>query len=86
MNKLQLFRILRRHIKLAEKRSVAYEQNKTAKVLLYIGGAFVILYLVFIAIMLALLANTSSSTTPYEFIFGLMPFFLAVDFGFRFIS
>lgn len=86
MNKLQLFRTLRRHIKLAEKRSVAYEQNRTAKVLLYIGGAFVILYLVFIAIMLALLANTSSSTTPYEFIFGLIPFFLAVDFGFRFIS
>lgn len=86
MNKLHLFRALRRHLKLAEKRSVAYEQNKVAKVLLYIGGSFVVLYLVFIAIMLSLIANTSSSQTPYEFLFGLLPFFLAVDFLFRFIS
>lgn len=76
MNKLHLFRALRRHLKLAEKRSVAYEQNKVAKVLLYIGGSFVVLYLVFIAIMLSLIANTSSSQTPYEFLFGLLPFFL----------
>lgn len=86
MNKLQLFRALRSHIKLAEKRSVAYEQNRVAKVLLYIGGSFVVLYLVFIAIMLALVANTSSSQTPYEFLFGLSPFFLAADFLVRFIS
>lgn len=86
MNKLHLFRALRHHIKLAEKRSVAYEQNKVAKVLLYIGGSFVVLYLVFIAIMLALIANTSSSQTTYEFLFGLLPFFLAADFLVRFIS
>lgn len=86
MNKLHLFRALHHHIKLAEKRSVAYEQNKVAKVLLYIGGSFVVLYLVFIAIMLALIANTSSSQTTYEFLFGLLPFFLAADFLVRFIS
>ena len=86
MNKLHLFRALRHHIKLAEKRSVAYEQNKVAKVLLYIGGSFVVLYLVFIAIMLALIANTSSSQTTYEFLFGLLPFFLSADFLVRFIS
>lgn len=86
MNKLHLFRALRHHIKLAEKRSVAYVQNKVAKVLLYIGGSFVVLYLVFIAIMLALIANTSSSQTTYEFLFGLLPFFLAADFLVRFIS
>lgn len=86
MNKLHLFRALRHHIKLAEKRSVAYEQNKVAKVLLYIGGSFVVLYLVFIAIMLALIANTSSSQTTYEFLFRLLPFFLAADFLVRFIS
>lgn len=86
MNKLHLFRALRHHIKLAEKRSVAYEQNKVAKVLLYIGGSFVVLYLVFIAIMLSLIANTSSSQTTYEFLFGLLPFFLAADFLVRFIS
>lgn len=87
MNKLQLFRLLRNHRRLAEKRSAAYEQNRAAKVLIYIGGAFVLLYLMFIAVMLALIANdTESPYTPYEFIFGLAPFFLTADFLFRFIA
>ena len=86
MNKLQLFRALRRHVRLSERRSVAYEQNKAAKVLLYIGGAFVFLYLVFISILLALVANSSGSHTPCEFLFGLLPFFMAVDFLVRFMS
>ena len=84
MNKLQLLRLLRKHVKLAEKRSLAYEQNKVAKVLInYIGGAFVFAYLVFIAIIMALIANDSSSYTPYELLFGIAPFFLLADFLFR---
>ncbi len=87
MNKLQLLRLLRKHVKLAEKRSLAYEQNKVAKVLInYIGGAFVFAYLVFIAIIMALIANDSSSYTPYELLFGIAPFFLLADFLFRFIG
>lgn len=86
MNKLQLLRVLRKHIKLAEKRSVAYEQNKIAKLFLYIGGAFIIVYLMFIAIILALIANNLSSYTPYELLFGLAPFFLVADFIIRFIG
>lgn len=86
LNKLQLFRLLRRHIRLAEKRSVAYEQNKTAKFLIYLMGAFVIIYMIFIAILLALTANSLDTATPYEFFFGLLPFFLVADFLFRFIG
>ena len=86
MNKLQLLRVLRKHIKLAEKRSVAYEQNKIAKLFLYIGGAFIIVYLMFIAIILALIANNLSSYTPYELLFGLAPFLLVADFIIRFIG
>ena len=87
MNKLQLLMLLRRHVKLSEKRSIAYEQNKVAKVLVYyVGGAFVCLYLVFIAIIMALAAGGTSSYTPYELLFGLAPFFLTADFLLRFLG
>lgn len=84
MNKLQLFRILRRNIKLAQKRSVAYEQNKAAKIFMFIGGTFIFVYLIFISIILALVANDSSTYTPSELLFCLVPFFLVADFFFRF--
>ena len=86
MNKLQLFRLLRRHVKLSEKRSVVYEQNKVAKTIIYVMGAFAMVYMLFISVMLALIANDTESYTPYEFLFGLMPFFLVLDFFFRFIG
>ena len=63
MNRFELFRTLRRHVKLSEKRSATYEQNKTAKVLIYIAAGFVICYLVFIAIMLSLIANSLTDMT-----------------------
>ncbi len=86
MNKLQLFRLLRRHVKLSEKRSVVYEQNKVAKTIIYVMGAFAMVYMLFISVMLALIANDTESYTPYEFLFGIMPFFLVLDFFFRFIG
>ena len=86
MNKLQLLRILRRHIKLGIKRSVAYEQNKVSKFLIYLFGGFALIYLIGIAILISLAANSSTSSTPDEFLFGLMPFFLVADFFIRFIG
>lgn len=86
MNKFQLFRILRRHIKLSEKRSVVYEQNRSAKVIVYVMGAFLVVYMIAIAIILALAANEVQTITPYEFLFGLTPFLITVDFLFRFIA
>lgn len=86
LNRFKLFLLLRRHVRLAERRSVVYQQNKTAKFLVYLMGAFVAVYLVFIAIMLALVANDTDTLTPYEFFFGVAPFMLVADFFFRFIG
>ncbi len=85
MKRLALFKELRRHRKLAEKRALSYRQNKAAKVMIYIGSSLMLLYLIFIAIMLSLVANDSTSVTQLEFIFGLAPFILLIDFGFRFM-
>ena len=86
MNRLTLYRTLRRHIKLSEKRSPVYEQNKTAKILIYILGGFMVVYILFLSVMLAMIANSSSENTPYEFLFGLLPFFLVGDFLMRFLG
>ena len=86
LSKFQLLRILRKHVKLAEKRSVAYELNKAAKFFIYLMWAFAVVYIIFIAIMLALIANDSDTLTPYEFFYGVSPFLLVADFLFRFIG
>ena len=44
MNKFQLYRLLRKNTNLSYKRSPAFEQNKWAKLLIYIGaGMFALL-------------------------------------------
>lgn len=85
MNKLQLYRELRRHIRLAEKRSPVYSNNKAAKIVIWIFGLFTILYIISFGIIWALAANDSTTCTPYEILFGLSPFVLAVDFIARFV-
>lgn len=82
----QLFKELRRHRKLAEKRAVNYEQNKTAKVLIYVLSGFTIAYLMFFAVMFSLAVNSMSTITAAEFIIAAMPFVLIIDFLFRFIA
>ena len=53
MNRLQLYRELRRHVSLSEKRSPVMEQNRTAKIIIYIMSGFMAVYLMFLGIMLA---------------------------------
>ena len=86
MNRLQIIRELRHHRKLAEKRAVNYEQNKTAKYVMWFLGGFVIVYLMFFAVMFSLIANESASVTAIELMMGLAPFILLVDFLFRFLA
>ena len=86
MNRFQIYRTLYRHNKLKERRSPIFEQNKVAKVFMGIGTAFTLLYLVFIAIMLALAANSSSWLEGYELLFAVLPFVLTADFLFRFLA
>jgi hypothetical protein len=86
MTRWELIKTLRQHIKLSAKRNVAFNQNKVGKAIMYFGAAFTILYLMFISVMLALIANSSESRTACELMFGLMPFIFAVDFFFRFMA
>ena len=81
-----LFKALRKHRKLAEKRAINYEQNKTAKVLIYVLSGFMIGYLIFFAVMLAMIANSSESLTAVELMMGIAPFILLIDFLFRFMA
>src|SRR3712207_2870704 len=86
MNRYQPYKPIRRHRKPAERRNINFEQNKSAKFIVWFMGTFTLLYLIFFAIMLALIANDSRSTTTVEFIFAIAPFILALDFFFRFTS
>ena len=85
LSRFSLYRELRKHLKLSERRNVAFEQNKAAKYILYIGGAFVILYLMMFGVIFALAANKSNYLCASELMFGLSPLILTVDFFARFI-
>ena len=52
MNRLELFRLLRRNVKLSEKRSPALEQSMVAKVMMYIGAALMGAYMIFLGSLL----------------------------------
>lgn len=85
MTRFELFKTLRQHMKLSERRSLVWQQNKAAKIFLMIGAGFTILYLMFFAVLLALAANSSTSVTACELMYGFAPFILLIDFLFRFI-
>ena len=86
MKRLDIIRELRRHRKLAEKRAIDYERNKTAKYVLMFLGGFVIVYLIFFAVIFSLVANESTSETAIELMMGISPYILLVDFLFRFVA
>lgn len=86
MKRLEIIRELRRHRKLAEKRAIDYERNKTAKYVLIFLGGFVIVYLIFFAVIFSLVANESTSETAIELMMGISPYILLVDFLFRFVA
>lgn len=85
MTKFELFKALRLHKKLSERRSVAWQQNKAAKILLMIGAGFTIMYLMFFAVIMALAANNSTTVTACELMYGFTPFILLIDFLMRFL-
>lgn len=81
MNRLLLFRLLRRNNKLGYRRSPAFEQSMVAKVLMVLGAGFMAVYLIFFGTMMAMPANEEQEP---GFLLVLMPLFLAIDFGVRF--
>ena len=80
MNKLQLFKLLRKNIKLSEKRSPIFEQNKWAKVLVYFLSALFIIYL----IMYGTIIGSAADGEPGTMI-AAMIIILPIDFLLRFI-
>ena len=86
MTRWQLIKTLRKQMSLSEKRSAAFSQNKIAKVVAYVMTGFAVLYLLFFAVMLALIANSTTDYTACELFFGVMPFVLVIDFFVRFMA
>ena len=46
MNRIELFRLLRRNMKLSEKRNPMFEQNKFGKIFAYLGFAVMSIYFI----------------------------------------
>jgi len=82
MNRLQLFRLLRHNNNLGYRRSPSFEQSMVAKILMLLGGAFFVLYLIIYGTLFATIAISEHEPSM---ILGLMPLMLLVDFGIRFM-
>lgn len=82
MNRLKLFFLLRKQNSLALRRSPAFEQSVVARVMMVLGAGFMVIYLIFIGTMLAMPA--SESHTP-ALLLAMMPLWMAIDFGLRFM-
>jgi len=84
MNRLQIYRELRRHDKLGQKRHPMLEQSMVAKVMMYIGAGLMAIYMVFIGSLFGKIA--AEQETP-AIILGLMVMLLMpLDFLLRFIA
>ena len=86
MNRLQLFLELRRHRRLADRRSLDFSRNKVAKWFVYIISAIMLIYLMGFAVMFSLIVNDDRTTDSVSFIMTVAPFLLTLDFFFRFIA
>ena len=80
MNKLQLFLMLRRNIKLSNRRHPMFEQNKVAIVFTMIGVGFMSIYFIAIGTMMGWGARGGAE----DMIFAVLPIFLILDFFMRF--
>ncbi|MBO5593546.1 MAG: hypothetical protein J5931_02960 [Prevotella sp.] len=80
MNKFKLYRLLRKNTNLSYKRSPAFEQNKWAKVLIYMGGAMFVMYLILYGGIIATTADGEAGR-----MISMMPVILLIDFVLRFI-
>jgi hypothetical protein len=80
MNKIQLFKLLRKNIKLSEKRSPIFEQNKWAKGIAYFMAALFVFYILLYGIIIGMSADGEPGVMITAMI-GILP----IDFLLRFI-
>jgi len=80
MNKFQLYKLLRKNTNLSYKRSPAFEQNKWAKVLIYMGGGLFAIYLILYGAIIGASAHGEAGM-----MIAFAPVWLAIDYLLRFI-
>ena len=80
MNKFKLYRLLRKNTNLSYKRSPAFEQNKWAKLLIYLGAGMFALYLIMYGCIVGMAAKGEAGM-----MLAFAPFYMAIDFLLRFI-
>ena len=80
MNKIQLYRLLRKNTNLSNKRSPIFEQNKWAKAMIYFGAAMFALYMIMYSCIIAMTAEGETGR-----MISFMPLILALDYLFRFV-
>ena len=80
MNRLQLYRLLRKNTNLSYKRSPAFEQNKWAKGLIYFGGAMFAIYLIMYGAIIGMTAKGEAGM-----MIAFAPVYLAIDYLLRFV-
>ena len=81
MNRWKLFLMLRKQNSLAIRRSPAFEQSVVARVMMVIGAGFMIFYLIFLGVVMAMPAAESHH---YTILLAMVPLWLTIDFGMRF--
>ena len=80
MNKFQLYRLLRKNTNLSYKRSPAFEQNKWAKLLIYLGGLLFAIYLIMYGCIIG-----ASAKGEAGIMIGAGMIYLVIDYLLRFI-
>ena len=80
MNKFQLYKLLRKNTNLSYKRSPAFEQNKWAKALIYIGGGFFATYLIMYGAIIGMAAKGEAGM-----MIAFAPIWMAIDYLLRFV-
>lgn len=81
MTRFQLFRLIRKNLRLGDRRSPAFEQGMIAKVMMYLGAGLFVIYLIIIGLALGSVAKEEGA----GFIVAVLPVILSIDFFLRFM-
>lgn len=82
--KFELIRLLLRHRKLADDRSLSAKENKFAKFFILFSILIIVIYLMGLAVGLSLIVNSDITATAAENLCIGIPFLLLIDFNMRF--
>ena len=82
--KFELIRLMLRHRKLADDRSLSAKENKFAKFFILFSILIIVIYLMGLAVGLSLIVNSDITATATENLCIGIPFLLLVDFNMRF--